>query len=48
VREQVVREYEMLARTKANQQFLEKLREQYEIEIRHPEVNPTTPPSAQG
>ena len=48
VREQVVREYEMLARTKANQQFLEKLREQYEIEIRQPEVDPTPQPSAQG
>jgi hypothetical protein len=48
VREQVVRDYEMLARTKANQQFLEKLREQYEIEIRRPEVDPTPQPSAQG
>jgi parvulin-like peptidyl-prolyl isomerase len=46
VRQQVAREHESVERTKANRQFLETLREQYEIEIRLPEAEPAAQPSA--
>jgi parvulin-like peptidyl-prolyl isomerase len=47
VRQQVVHEYGTIERTKSNQQLLEKLREQYEIEIQASVTDTTARPSAQ-
>ena len=48
IRREVEREYEAIRRAEANQRFLQKLREGYEVEIRMPSVDSTPQPSSLG
>lgn len=48
IRREVEREYEAIRRAEANQRFLQKLRDGYEVEIRMPSVDSAPQPSSLG